>query len=45
MLNKLLIEEGFARVGYIYEPNTRYVEGFQDIQEQAKENQKKYMEH
>ena len=44
MLNKLLIQEGFSRVGYIYEPNTRYVEGFQDIQEQAKKA-KKYMEH
>ena len=40
MVNKLLIQEGFARVGYIYEPNTRYVEEFQDIQEQAKEKQK-----
>lgn len=31
-----LVAEGLARVGYIYQPNTKYVNEFKDIQEQAK---------
>lgn len=40
MLNKTLIEEGYARVGFIYEPNTRYLDEFLKIQDDAKENKK-----
>ena len=40
MLNKTLIREGFARVGFIYEPNTRYLDEFLKIQEQAKKEKK-----
>lgn len=37
MVNKLLLEKGFARVAYIYAPNTRYVDEFQAIQKKAQE--------
>lgn len=35
--NQLMIEEGFARVGYVYEPNTKYLDDFEKAQEQAEE--------
>lgn len=31
-----LIREGLVRVGYIYEPNTKYVDKYKEIQEEAK---------
>ncbi|WP_289890903.1 thermonuclease family protein [Virgibacillus pantothenticus] len=39
--NQLLIEEGYARVAYIYEPNTKYLDEFQDAQVEAKEDKVK----
>ncbi|WP_338452472.1 thermonuclease family protein [Niallia oryzisoli] len=35
MLNELLLEKGFARVAYVYPPNTRYVERFRKIERSA----------
>ncbi|MFS0753064.1 thermonuclease family protein [Oceanobacillus sp. 1P07AA] len=35
--NQLMIEEGYARVGYVYEPNTKYLEEFEEAQQQAEE--------
>lgn len=32
-----LIEEGLARVGYIYEPNTKYVDIFKEAERKAKD--------
>lgn len=32
-----LIEEGLARVGYIYPPNTRHLDAYEEAQERAKE--------
>ncbi|MFB5660454.1 thermonuclease family protein [Alteribacillus sp. HJP-4] len=40
MLNESLIEEGFARVAYVYEPNTRHEQAFRDIEKEAKEEDK-----
>lgn len=40
MINKLLLEQGLARVAYIYAPNTRYVDEFREIQDKAR-NEKK----
>ncbi|WP_233269587.1 thermonuclease family protein [Alteribacillus sp. YIM 98480] len=40
MYNKMILEEGLARVAYIIEPNTRYVDEFRDIEEEAKEKEK-----
>ncbi|MGM9926837.1 MAG: thermonuclease family protein [Bacillus sp. (in: firmicutes)] len=37
MLNEILIQEGYARVGYVYENNDRYVEKLRAAQEEAKE--------
>lgn len=39
-LNKVMIEEGYARVAFVYEPNTKYLKEFEKSQEQAKKNQK-----
>jgi micrococcal nuclease len=35
MLNEWLLEEGYARVAYVFEPNTKYVDRFRDIQQEA----------
>ncbi|WP_051475485.1 thermonuclease family protein [Bacillus sp. J37] len=35
MINKLLLEKGLARVAYVFEPNTKYIDEFYDIQKQA----------
>ncbi len=35
-----LIREGLVRVGYIYEPNTKYVDKYKAIQEEAKKEKK-----
>lgn len=37
MINQELLRKGLARVAYIYEPDTRYVETFQEIEDEAKE--------
>ena len=39
MYNKLLLEEGFAKVA-TYPPNVKYVDDFTKIQKQARENKK-----
>ncbi|WP_409270125.1 thermonuclease family protein [Neobacillus sp. SCS-31] len=36
MFNELLLEKGLARVAYVYPPNTKYVDRFYKIQDQAK---------
>lgn len=36
MINESLLEKGLARVAYIYAPNTRYVDRFEEIQDKAK---------
>ncbi|MFP3470922.1 thermonuclease family protein, partial [Micrococcus sp. SIMBA_144] len=40
MFNEMLLEEGLARVAYIYQPNVKYVDQFQEIQRQAQEEGK-----
>ena len=37
-VNQLLVEEGYARVGFVYEPNTKYLEELEQAQEEAKEH-------
>ncbi|MGM0873362.1 MAG: thermonuclease family protein [Bacillota bacterium] len=37
MVNKLLLEKGLARVAYVFEPNTKYVDDFYTIQKQAQQ--------
>lgn len=39
MVNKLLLEEGYAKIA-TYPPNVKYVEDFKQIQKQARENKK-----
>lgn len=39
MVNEILLERGLARVAYIFEPNTRYVDDFQTIQKQAQQQE------
>jgi len=39
MINKLLLEKGLARVAYVFEPNTKYVDEFYDIQKQAQQKE------
>ncbi len=34
--NQLMIEEGYARVAYVYEPNTKYLEEFEQAENDAK---------
>ncbi|WP_377914852.1 thermonuclease family protein [Bacillus songklensis] len=41
MLNELLLEKGYARVAYVFEPNTKYVDRFRDIQEKARKQELK----
>jgi len=36
MVNELLLEKGYARVAYVFEPNTKYVDEFRHIQEKAR---------
>jgi len=35
MFNEILLSEGLARVAYVYSPNTKYVDQFRAIQEEA----------
>lgn len=34
--NQLMIEEGYARVAYVYEPNTKYLEEFEQAEKDAR---------
>lgn len=34
--NELMIEKGYARVAYVYEPNTKYLEEFKKAEDHAK---------
>lgn len=35
--NLLMIEKGYARVAYVYEPNTKYIEEFREAEKRAKD--------
>lgn len=35
--NQHMIEKGYARVGYVYEPNTKHLEEFHEAEQKAKE--------
>lgn len=35
LVNEQLLEKGLARVAYVYEPNTKYVDKFYEIQKKA----------
>ncbi|NDI37226.1 thermonuclease family protein [Chengkuizengella sediminis] len=37
MFNEMLLEKGLARVAYIYPPNVKYVDQFQETQEEARQ--------
>jgi micrococcal nuclease len=39
MVNELLLKKGLARVAYVYEPNTKYVDDFYAIQKQAQQEE------
>jgi len=39
--NKLMVEKGYARVAYVQEPNTKYIDEFNEAEEDAKNNEKK----
>ena len=38
--NQLMIEKGYARVGYVYEPNTKYLNEFEKAEREAKDERK-----
>lgn len=38
MFNELLLEQGYARVAYVFAPNTKYVDQFRAIQDKARES-------
>ncbi|WP_347549177.1 thermonuclease family protein [Pseudalkalibacillus hwajinpoensis] len=40
MFNEMLLEEGLARVAYIYQPNVKYVDQFESIQREAQKEAK-----
>lgn len=35
--NKTMVEKGYARVGYVFEPNTKYLDEFLEAERRAKE--------
>ncbi|MBF2394627.1 thermonuclease family protein [Listeria marthii] len=39
-VNEEMLKEGFARVAYVYEPNTRYLSEFKQVEAAAKEKKK-----
>lgn len=39
-INEEMLREGFARVAYVYEPNTRYLNKFKKVEASAKEKKK-----
>ena len=44
LLQDILIEEGLARVGYAYEPNTSFLKQFKEIEKKAKKQKKNIWE-
>lgn len=40
MLNRMLVEQGLARVAYVYAPNTKYVDYLRETQEKAQAAEK-----
>ncbi|RFU69954.1 nuclease [Bacillus sp. V59.32b] len=38
-VNKKLLENGLARVAYVYAPNTKYIDEFRELQEQARQKE------
>ncbi|MDQ0217281.1 thermonuclease family protein [Peribacillus cavernae] len=38
-VNQKLIEKGLARVAYVYAPNTKYIDQFRELQEQARQKE------
>lgn len=40
MLNRLLVEQGLARVAYVYAPNTKYVDYLREFQTKTQANKK-----
>nr|WP_308936619.1 thermonuclease family protein [Exiguobacterium sp. SL14] len=45
MLNQELLRKGLARVAFVYEPDTRYVDMFEQIEQEAQGAKKKIWEH
>lgn len=41
MVNELLLKKGYARVAYVFEPNTKYVDEFRKIQDEARKKRLK----
>lgn len=39
MVNEILLEKGYARVAYVYAPNTRWVDYFRSIQDKARQQE------
>jgi micrococcal nuclease len=39
MFNEILLEQGYARVAYVFAPNTKYVDQFRAIQDKAREKE------
>ncbi|MBC6304258.1 thermonuclease family protein [Listeria immobilis] len=39
-INEIMLKEGYARVAYVYEPNTRYLSEFKEAEATAKEEKK-----
>ncbi|MGM9987807.1 MAG: thermonuclease family protein, partial [Bacillaceae bacterium] len=39
MVNEILLEKGYARVAYVYAPNTRWVDYFREIQSKAQQKE------
>ncbi|MHC5253166.1 thermonuclease family protein [Listeria kieliensis] len=40
-VNEMMVREGYARVAYVYKPNTRYLNEFNQAQAKAKKEKKK----
>jgi len=40
MVNQILLREGLARVAYVFEPDTRYVDEFRTIEKKAREEER-----
>ena len=43
LLQDILIEEGLARVGYAYEPNTSLLNNSKKLKKESKKNARKYL--
>lgn len=39
-INEIMLKEGYARLAYVYEPNTRYLSDFKKAETEAKKNNK-----